>query len=95
LKAVTVTGVEVSADLKNATVFVSVLGSEEDARQAMQGLESASGFLRRELGRCLNMRVTPELVFRYDRSYEQGLKIDTLLDTISAQSGPADEEDVE
>ncbi len=87
LKPVTVTGVEVSPDLENARVYVSVLGSDEDARSALAGLTSAAGFLRRELGAVLSLRLVPQLAFHLDESLEQGMRIDRLLDDIQS-TGP-------
>jgi len=84
---VTVTEVEVTPDLKVATVYISIFSGEEaDVRQ---GLESAAPFFRRELGRRLSLRYTPALTFRFDRSAEYGAKIDTLLSEIDI---PADDE---
>jgi ribosome-binding factor A len=84
LKPVTVTGVEVSPDLENARVYVSVLGSDQEARSALAGLTSATGFLRRELGAVLSLRLVPQLMFRLDESVEQGMRIDRLLDDIQS-----------
>lgn len=85
---VTVTGVEVSPDLTFAKVFVSVLGEEAEVRDTFAGLESATGFFRRELGQSLNLRYVPKLAFELDTSLEYGLHIDKLLDSIK----PEDEE---
>ena len=82
VKFVTVTGVDLSADLKHAKVYVSVLGSGSEREETLAGLDSATGFIRRELGARLKMRNTPELAFRYDDSIEHGLRIDQLLNTI-------------
>lgn len=82
LASVTVTGVEVSPDLKNATVYVSVFGDEDEEKAALAGLEGATGFLRREIGSSLSLRIVPQLVFRIDNSIKQGARIDQLLDTL-------------
>jgi ribosome-binding factor A len=79
----TVTGVEVSSDLKHARVHVSVLGSEEDERLSMGALRKASGFLRTELGRRLTLRYVPELRFEPDRSAQHAVRISQLLDQLS------------
>jgi ribosome-binding factor A len=76
---VTVTEVRVSADLKQARIFVSVLGTEEEQTLAMKGLEAAAGFIRRELFERLPMRRTPELHFSLDRSEEYRERIESLL----------------
>ena len=77
---VTVTDVEVADDLRNAKVFVSVLGTERAT--TLKGLESASSFIRSELGRRMRMKFVPELLFRYDDSAERGAHIMELLHTI-------------
>jgi ribosome-binding factor A len=92
--SVTVTGVEVSPDLENAWVYVSVLGSDEEAKQALTGLRSATGFLRRELGATLSLRLVPQLIFKRDVSLEHGMRIDRLLDDIQS-AGPAEQPDGE
>ena len=76
---VTLTGVDVSPDLRNARVYFSVLGEKEAVKQSLKALESASGFLRRELGRRLNLRRIPQLQFELDRSAEHGQHIADLL----------------
>jgi ribosome-binding factor A len=81
-RGVTVTGVEVSPDLENAWVYVSVLGTAEEAQEALAGLKSATGFLRREIAAALSLRIVPHLMFRLDDSIERGMRIDRLLDSI-------------
>lgn len=79
LAQVTVTSVEVSADLKVATVYVSSLGDRETCTESLKSLQHAAGFLRRELAHQLRMRYTPELHFVLDDSWERGARIDNLL----------------
>ncbi|GAB4528518.1 MAG: 30S ribosome-binding factor RbfA [Anaerolineae bacterium] len=79
---VTVTGVEVSPDLRVAHVYVSVLGSEDDVKKSLSSLRGAAGFFRRELGASLSLRYLPELNFRLDYSLERGMRIDQLLDSL-------------
>lgn len=74
---VTVTDVDLTDDLKNAKVFVSVYGSDKDA--SLKGLTSAAPFIRSELGRRMSMRCVPELLFRFDKTVEQGAHIMELL----------------
>ena len=81
---VTVTGVDVTRDLRHAKVHVSILGSEQDKKQTMEGLASVAGHLRAKLGRTLRLRVTPELDFRYDASIAHAAHIDSLLEQIRA-----------
>jgi ribosome-binding factor A len=76
---VTVTEVETSQDLKTARVVVSVLGDEAGWRDSLAALHSARGFIRNWLRHHLDLRVTPELVFRADRSMEHAARIQELL----------------
>ncbi len=75
----TVTRVELSGDLARARVLVSVLGNPEEREQTLAGLLSAAGFMRRELGRRLRLRRTPELVFVLDRGAEASERVEGLL----------------
>jgi ribosome-binding factor A len=77
---VTVTGVDTSADLRRARVYVSVLGSDAERQEAMVGLQSAAGFLQAKVGRELHMKNTPTLEFHYDESIDHGMRITELLD---------------
>lgn len=76
---VTVTEVEVSPDLRQAKVFVSVLGDEAKWASSLQALASARGFIRNWLRQHLDLRVTPELLFRPDHSMEHAARIQELL----------------
>lgn len=78
---ISVTGVETSGDLHHAKVYLSVYGLESEAEFG-KGLKSASSFLRRELGRSLSLRHTPELTFELDHSIERGAKINTILNEL-------------
>jgi len=84
---VTVTGVEVSADLGHATVRVSVLGSDEDRARGLEGLTSAARYLRAELSKVLDLRTSPELHFELDRGLEHSLRIDQVLKQIKEDGG--------
>ena len=75
---ISVTAVDVTPDLKFGKVYISVL-DREDSGQVLKGLKSAAGYLRRELGRSLNLRHTPELTFCLDDSMAQGAKILEML----------------
>jgi ribosome-binding factor A len=86
----TVTAVEVTADLRRATVFVSAL-SEDDLAASLRTLVHARGFLRTELGRRLRLRTVPELQFRPDRSIAQGLRIQELLNRLNEPAAGEDE----
>jgi ribosome-binding factor A len=82
LSDVTVVDVEVSPDLRSATVYFTVLGGPEALESSLAGLQSATPFFRRELARALQMRFAPELRFAYDASWEQASRIDQLLDQL-------------
>jgi len=79
---VTVTGVDVTADLRLARVYVTVLGDEADARETLAGLASAAGYFRHRLKQLISLRYIPELSFKLDTSLEHGMRIDKLLDSI-------------
>jgi ribosome-binding factor A len=82
---VTVTEVEVSKDLRQAKIFVSVLGDEAKWKSSLAALESAKGFVRNWLRQHLELRVTPELDFRPDHSLEHAARIQSLLKQVRAQ----------
>ena len=83
---VTVTGVELSPDLRHAKIFVSAMGSEKEKAEALEALNHASGWIRRELGQRIRMKFLPEVVFRTDTSMDYGEKIERLLDGIREDS---------
>ncbi|MBR2848072.1 MAG: 30S ribosome-binding factor RbfA [Clostridia bacterium] len=77
---ITVTGAEVSGDLKYAKIFFSAF--DGDVKETMKGLKSASGFIRSQLARRLNLRATPELTFVHDNSVSHGAEIAAILSTL-------------
>lgn len=79
VKGVTVTSVTMSPDLQSARVYFSVLGGDDERNLAAEGLERASGYLRREVGRRCALRYAPELHFVADRSLERGARVEELL----------------
>lgn len=79
---ITVTHVDTSADLKSAQVFVSILGSEEERVEALKGLSSASGFLRKELSTRLTLRYVPQLIFHFDSSIERGARLLEIMEKV-------------
>jgi ribosome-binding factor A len=81
---VTFTRVEMSEDLRHAKVFVSSFGAEPEKARMLQGLSSATGYIRRHLGRALHLRYTPELSFLLDDSLEHGAKIAQILRQLRA-----------
>jgi ribosome-binding factor A len=87
---VTITGVRTSSDLRQATVFVSVLGSKKKRAQSLAGLESARAVLQRRLNRELHLKRTPQLTFEYDQTPEEGVRLSRLIDELSSDSRDAD-----
>jgi ribosome-binding factor A len=85
---VTVTDVDVSDDLKNAKVFVSIYGDNKE--ETLKGLKSAAPFVRVELGRRMRLRVVPEILFRFDGTVEQGAHIMELLREIEQKEEKKD-----
>lgn len=76
---VTVTDVEVTGDLQQATVYVSVLGNEKQKEDTILGLMKARGFIRSEIGKRIRLRKTPEIMFEYDVALEYGNRIEDIL----------------
>ncbi len=90
---VSITDVDVSGDLQHAKIFVSIYGTEEARRETMEGLKSATGYVRSYLGQRVRLRRTPEVIFIEDRSLERGDKMLTLLNELAHHRKP-DEEDL-
>lgn len=89
---VTVTRAQITPDLRNARVFVGVLGDEAQRRKTLQGLDQATGYVRRAVGRRLRLRFTPELTFAYDEGLDATARVAQLLDEAHIP-GPPDEGD--
>lgn len=88
--------VETTQDLKYCKIFISVLGNDEEKKEVMKGLKSASGYIRHLLAERINLRITPELMFRLDDSVEYGIKMSKLIEQISneppvGEGGPYEE----
>ncbi len=81
----TVTDVEVSDDLRHVKVFVSVMGDKPQVDETMAALESATGFVRSEIGKRIRLRHTPEIVFRYDTSIKRGARVFEILKEIRSE----------
>jgi len=90
LGLLSITATEVTRDLSRATVFISLLGEEEDQERATKILNEESSALRHELSRTLNLRHTPEIKFRYDLSIERGARLSRLIDDLSISSSHTD-----
>jgi ribosome-binding factor A len=84
---VTVTGAKLTADLRTAKVYVSVLGTEEEVRGSLAALRHASGFIRHQLGAVLRIRHIPELHFVYDDADLRAARIEELLSEEAAKAG--------
>jgi len=82
---VSITDVEVSGDLQHCKIFVSIYGEDSQKREVLEGLQSASGYLRGELGRRLQMRRAPEVVFQLDRGIEKGTSVLNLLNRLGEE----------
>ena len=80
---VTVTGVSTAPDLREARVYVSILGSEDERERSLEGLAAAHGVLQSRLGRELKMKRTPRLTFEYDPTVERGVRMSRLIDELA------------
>lgn len=76
---ISVISADVTKDLRYAKVYISVLGSEEDKKNALHALKSAAGFIRREIGHRMQLRYTPEMLFELDNSIERGAYMSKLI----------------
>lgn len=92
---VSITHCEVTGDLRYAKVFVSVLGTEEQAADVMRGLKSASGWLRREVGHHVQLRYAPELIFHLDASIQTGAHISKVMLELEREGKMGAEDDGE
>jgi ribosome-binding factor A len=81
---VTVTGVDTSPDLRQATVYVSVLGSERNRDATIAGLQSSHGVLQSRVNSELRLKRTPQLTFQYDPTVERGVRLSQLIDELNA-----------
>ncbi len=88
---ISITSVSVTPDMRYATVYISTFGDEEKNKDVLKGLKSAAGYLRRELGRKLQLRYIPELLFREDHSIKEGAHILDLLSQVKPPRENSDE----
>lgn len=84
---VTVTAVEVTPDSRYAKIFVSVYGDDDEVKRALEGLEKASGYIRKEIAKRIKLRYTPEISFHFDESIRYGAKIAELLAEMHKKDG--------
>lgn len=87
LKDVSLTGVDLSSDLKSARIYFSIIGGEDAVHGAQAGLESAKGLMKREIGRRLSLRYVPELFFVHDGSIERGMRMESLFEQLRRDTG--------
>ena len=92
VKDVTVTFVEVSADLRNAKVHVSVMGEDKKKNLCLKGLESAAGYLQQKVGDRIDTRYTPRLRFVLDKGLENSMVVTRILDEVLPPPEPVDDE---
>lgn len=92
---VTVTDVQVTGDLQQAKVFISVLGDDEQKENTLKGLAKAKGFIRTEIGHRIRLRKTPEIIFEFDESIDYGNRIETLLHQLHTDDRPMEKHDEE
>ncbi len=93
---VTITEVQATPDLRRAVVYVSHLGTEEERKAALEGLQRSAPFMHRELVHRLKMRNVPELTFRFDPSIERGARLADLIHQVSSErAGDGEEPDGE
>ncbi|WP_058485196.1 30S ribosome-binding factor RbfA [Defluviitalea phaphyphila] len=79
---VSVVSVNTTNDLKYSKIYISVLGNDEQKEAVLEGLKSAGGFIRREIARRINLRNTPELIFKIDDSIEYGIHLSKIIDNV-------------
>ncbi|HEX6059617.1 MAG TPA: 30S ribosome-binding factor RbfA [Gemmatimonadaceae bacterium] len=90
---VTVTGVDVTRDLRQAKVFVSIMGSDAERAATFEGLESVASFLRLRVGKALRLRIAPDIQFRADQSVAHAARIEQLLAQIKQDERPTGDEE--
>ena len=92
-RLVTVTAVEITRDLRHATVYVSVLGDEHERTQTLAGLADLAGYLRGHVGRALQLRSAPLFTFKYDESIARAARIEMLLAQVREPAPPPPDDD--
>ena len=92
---VTVTGVDVTNDLRHARVFVSIMGSDAERQRTLEGLASVAAHLRPRVAKALRLRLAPEITFQVDQSIEHAARIETLLSRLREGQVPPDEDDLD
>jgi ribosome-binding factor A len=90
---VTITKVTVSEDCRFARIFFSVPGSVKERERSIEGLNSAKGYVRKELGRRIRLRYTPDIVFQFDPSIEYAIHMEELIHSIHQEKEPESDEE--
>lgn len=85
---ITITRAEITPDLRQAKIFFSVLGKDEDYKKTKEALDSALGFIRRLIAQRIRLRFTPEIIFKEDKSSEYSIRIQEVLDEIKQLNEP-------
>ncbi len=86
-----ITRVEVTRDLRYAKIYVSVFGNKEEKESSIDGLNSAKGFIRKEIGNKIDIRYIPEPIFILDESIEEGIRMSKLIEDVNKNIGNKDE----
>ena len=81
---VTITSVDVTSDLRQAKIYYTLMGSQDDRDQTRSGLDSSSSYIRQQLGKVLRLRYVPEIHFIYDASFDYGQRIEKLLSEVKS-----------
>jgi len=92
VKGITITGVDLSNDLKRARVFFSIMGDRDQVKRAQTGLDSAKGYIKREMGFRLALKYIPEIVFIYDPSLKSGNEMEQLFEKLKLNESRNDTE---
>ena len=90
IRDVTVTGVEVAPDMRQAKVYVSVMGNESKQNLSLRGLQSAAGFLQSKVAKRIDTRYTPKLLFVLDQGVKKSIEISQILGRVLHEAGPVE-----
>jgi len=82
VKGVTLTGIDLSNDLRHARIFFSVIGNQDEVIKARSGLESAKGYIKREIGLNYKLKYVPDIIFQHDPTLETGDRMERLFDKL-------------
>ena len=92
VKKATLTGIHLSDDLKNARVYYSVIGDNTEIRNTQAGLDSAKGFIKREISLRVNLKYMPDIVFKHDPTLEMGTQMEKLFEKIKSEESTEDKD---